>query len=164
MVILIGIIPGPHEPSGNMNSFMKPLVDDLKDLWEGVPFGSQTIRAALMTITADLPALRKLTQFLGHKADHGCSRCKFQAQREPGTAGASGRMSYATTSSCEERTHNEVAQQAEEYKSAHSRAAAAVSIAKRNGVRYSELIRRFHTWISLGCLQQILCTHFSLEL
>ena len=72
------------------------------DLWEGVPLVSgvpQCIRAALMTITADLPAMRKLTQFLGHKANLGCSRCKFCAEREPGTVGASGHISYVTSSS-----------------------------------------------------------------
>ena len=71
-----GIIPGPHEPPGNINTFIEPLVDDLNALWDGVPFGeSHKIRAALLTVTADMPAMRKLTQFLGHKADlSGCTR------------------------------------------------------------------------------------------
>lgn len=41
------------------------------NLWTVVPLipeGSQSIRAALLAVTADMPALRKLTQFLGHKA------------------------------------------------------------------------------------------------
>ncbi len=86
-------------------------MDDLLELWEGVPLdceGCPTMRAALMAVTADLPALRKLTQFLGHKANFGCSRCKFQAEREPGTVGASGRMSYFTSSSSPGREHGEV--------------------------------------------------------
>ena len=35
-VILVGIIPGPKEPALHMNSFLQPLVDELKELWEGV--------------------------------------------------------------------------------------------------------------------------------
>ena len=34
--ILVGLIPGPHEPSRDINTFLKPLVDDLLKLWEGV--------------------------------------------------------------------------------------------------------------------------------
>ena len=87
-----------------------------------------------------MPALRKLTQFLGHKADIGCSKCKFRAQREPGTQGATGRMSYLTTTTSIARTHVEVAQQAEKFRNAPTKTAAA-AFARRNGVRYSELIR-----------------------
>ena len=29
------------------------------------------LRAALLCVTSDLPAVRKITQFLGHKADLG---------------------------------------------------------------------------------------------
>ena len=78
-------------------------MDDLVDLWSGVPLvpgEPQNVRPALMAVTADMPAMRKLTQFLGHKADLGCSKCKFSARREPGTQGASGRMSSLTTSRC----------------------------------------------------------------
>ena len=47
------------------------------------------MRAALLSVASDLPAIRKITQFLGHKADLGCTRCKFRAEREAGTVGAS---------------------------------------------------------------------------
>ena len=118
-------------------------MDDLLELWKGVslsPDGDQCVRAALITVAADLPAIRKVTQFLGHKADLGCSRCKFRAEREPGTAGASGKMSYYTPSACEARKHEEVTLQAAEFRSAQTRASA-VQISQKNGVRYSELIR-----------------------
>lgn len=80
------------------------------------------MRAVLLAVAADLPAIRKITQFLGHKADLGCTRCKFMAQREPHTTGASGKMSYFTPSACEERNHLEVKAQAEEFKAATSQA------------------------------------------
>ena len=35
-VIIIGIIPGPKEPKGNINFYLKPLVEELLDLWNGV--------------------------------------------------------------------------------------------------------------------------------
>lgn len=54
------------------------------------------MKAALFAVAADLSAIRKISQFLGHKADFGCSRCKFKAEREPHTIGASGKMSYFT--------------------------------------------------------------------
>jgi hypothetical protein len=34
--ILVGVIPGPNEPKGTVNSFLEPMVDDLLQLWEGV--------------------------------------------------------------------------------------------------------------------------------
>ena len=93
-----------------------------------------------MAVTTDLPALRKVTQFLGHKADLGCSRCKFSAEREKGARGARGRMSYYTSSRCTDRTHDEVVLQAQEYREAETKLRAA-EIAQKNGVRYSELMR-----------------------
>ncbi len=121
LLYLTGIIPGPQEPPGNINTFLKPLVDDMLQLWNGIPLvpeGPPVLRAALVCVTSDLPAMRKITQFLGHKADLGCSRCKFCAKREPGSVGATGKMSYFTPTMAEERKTDEVVQQAEEYKQA----------------------------------------------
>ena len=36
-VILVGVIPGPKEPHMHMNSFLAPLIDELQQLWVGVP-------------------------------------------------------------------------------------------------------------------------------
>ena len=142
-VFYTGIIPGPREPEENINTFLQPLIDDLTRLWTGLPLiqgSSQLVKAALVAVAADLPAVRKVTQFLGHKANLGCARCKFRAEREPGTVGATGKMSYYTSTTSESRNHEEVAEQAEEFKNAVSRTDAA-AIATRNGVRYSELVR-----------------------
>lgn len=35
-MILAGIIPGLHEPSLDINSFLEPLVVDLSKLWRGI--------------------------------------------------------------------------------------------------------------------------------
>lgn len=53
-MILVGVIPEPKEPQLNMYAYLEPLVDDLRELWEGVvlmdssPFGCQVYRAALL--------------------------------------------------------------------------------------------------------------------
>ena len=35
-MILIGVIPGPHEPSLHINSFIEPLLQELLKLWKGI--------------------------------------------------------------------------------------------------------------------------------
>ena len=35
-VIIIGVIPGPKKPKENIIFFLKPLVDELLDLWNGI--------------------------------------------------------------------------------------------------------------------------------
>ena len=79
-IILIGVIPGPHEPSKVMNGYLSPLIDELKQLWQGVIMQSASdtlvvVRAALICMTCDIPASRKVSGFLGHNALRGCSRC-----------------------------------------------------------------------------------------
>ena len=79
--ILVGLIPGPHEPSHNINTFLKPLVNDLLKLWDGIEMRiastncTKMIKCALMCVSCDLPAGRKICGFLGHDARLGCSRC-----------------------------------------------------------------------------------------
>ena len=69
-IILIGIIPGPHEPSCDMNSYITPLVDELNLLWHGKEMtvygfsSKQIVRCALLSAACDLPAGRKLCGFL----------------------------------------------------------------------------------------------------
>lgn len=81
-VILIGVIPGPKEPSIHINSFLKPIVDELKNLWLGlgqtfINADGQTVlvHAALLCASSDIPATRKLGGFVGHHATKGCSKC-----------------------------------------------------------------------------------------
>ena len=79
-IILVGILPGPHEPSKTMNDYLKPLVDELLELWQGVIMKSASktdmmVRAALLCTACDIPASRKVSGFVGHNALHGCSKC-----------------------------------------------------------------------------------------
>ena len=81
-IILVGIIPGPHEPSRDINSFLTPLVNELLLFLEGVELnvaGSNTkkkVRCALLSVACDLPAGRKACGFLSYTAHLGCSRCQ----------------------------------------------------------------------------------------
>jgi len=140
--MIVGIIPGPTEPKLHLNTFLKPLVDDLLCLLRGMPIlpDGNTARAALLAVAADMPATRKLTGFLSHKANQGCNRCYFQAEREPGRPGAMGCMSYYSKGTCCNRSKEEVFQQAQEYKAATTKAEAG-RIQKQYGLRWSELLR-----------------------
>ena len=82
-ICLIGIIPGPHEPETTVNSYIKPLVNDLLQFWNGVELTVQStiaekkkVRCAVICCSCDLPAGRKLCGFLSHSAHLGCSKCK----------------------------------------------------------------------------------------
>ena len=80
-VILVGCIPGPKEPKGNIKSFLKPLVDELLELWSGVQLHTDSMflytsfRCAPICVTSDLLATRKVCGFAGHAAQMGCSKC-----------------------------------------------------------------------------------------
>ena len=75
-------MPGPKEPKLTMNSYLTPLVEELKSLWSGVyipckhhPLKRIFMRAALICCSCDIPATRKVCGFVGHNATKGCSKC-----------------------------------------------------------------------------------------
>lgn len=84
-MILVGIIPGPKEPKESINMYLYPLIDELLDFWqsEGVMLQCNLsqhpslikTRVALICVCCDIPAVRKLCGFAGHRAKHGCSKC-----------------------------------------------------------------------------------------
>ena len=92
-IILAGIIPGPHEPHLNINSYINPLVEELLELWSGIEMdttaGRKLVRCAVICASCDIPAGRKLCGFLGHTARYGCTKCK------KGFSGSVGKMDYS---------------------------------------------------------------------
>ena len=79
-IILVGVIPGPNEPKGDINTYLKPLVNELLELWTGgvmqTVAGVQVlVRAALVCVAYDIPASRKVSGFVGHNAFLACSKC-----------------------------------------------------------------------------------------
>ena len=81
-ILLVGLLPGPSEPTHDINSYLKPLVAELGALWEGVNMnvcqsGSNQVlvRCALLCVSCDIPAGRKACGFQSHSGKRGCSRC-----------------------------------------------------------------------------------------
>ena len=105
------------------------------------------VRATFLGVAADMSAAREFSQFLGHKADLGCNKCYIRAEREPGTTGASGRMSYYMPTPSARQSVVDIKYQAEKYKGAISRSEAE-RIQKQHGLRWSEL--DFRTLTCLG--------------
>lgn len=76
-MICVGLIPGPKEPKANINVYLEPLVDELRELWDGVllsdssSLGCRLYRAALLCVSADIPASHKCAGFVGHGALRG---------------------------------------------------------------------------------------------
>lgn len=85
-MFLVGIIPGPREPSlEQINHVLVPLVDNLLCFWKpGVfikqtahHFGSRMCLAALISVICDLPAACQILGMASHAAIHFCSFCKL---------------------------------------------------------------------------------------
>ena len=76
-IIICGIIPGPKEPKLNINTYLKPIVDELERLWTGFyldddgQFGKSLYKLAIICLSSDIPATRKCGGFLGFSATKG---------------------------------------------------------------------------------------------
>ena len=139
-LLLVGIIPGPSEPSLNLNSYLAPLVEELVELWnDGVAVmrdvNQIVVKAALLCVSCDIPAARKVCGFLSHAARLGCSKCT----KEFPCAGFGQRVSYAGFEAAPLRTekdHRQHAQEALEKTTAKGRA----EVESRHGSRYTVLM------------------------
>ena len=90
-VFVVEIIPGPQEPSLEINGYLRPLVDELDMLWtDGVCLPSansllvlEIYRCALLSVICNIPTSRKVGSFLGHSARKGCNKCyaDFESDR-----------------------------------------------------------------------------------
>lgn len=79
-VLIVGVIPGPNEHKQHINAYLKPLVDELLDLWNGCFIQTtasriEPVRCALMHVSCDLPATRKTCGFMSYTSVQGCSKC-----------------------------------------------------------------------------------------
>ena len=80
-VIVAGIIPEMAKEPKSLNTFLAPIVDELKALWKGVKLSTShssvplKYRGALILASAEIPAVRKLCGFKAHSAHRGCSKC-----------------------------------------------------------------------------------------
>ena len=81
-VLLVGIMPGPKEPSTfQINNYLQPMVDELLELYAGVNIrtfnhrGGTRVRAALLNVACDIPASRKFSSFTSHSSTRGRNKC-----------------------------------------------------------------------------------------
>ncbi|XP_035986582.1 uncharacterized protein LOC118560045 isoform X2 [Fundulus heteroclitus] len=143
-MILVGLIPGPKEPSLHMNAFLDSLVDELQELWHGVILedssllGHQVYRAALLCLSSDIPATRKCGGFVGHGAYRGCHKCLKTFSKK----GFGEKIDYSgfERSSWEPRTSKDHTHYAGLSKRAKTRAEQKI-IERKYGARWSELFR-----------------------
>ncbi|CAB4444917.1 unnamed protein product [Rhizophagus irregularis] len=87
-MLVLGLLPGPNEVSlHQINHYLAPIVNELVLLWDGVTFNNtfeyqepRKIRAALILISCNIPAARKIC---GHiSALLSCYRCEKKANYE----------------------------------------------------------------------------------
>lgn len=83
---LVGVIPGPHEPSlHEMNHLFPPLIRDLKVLWNNGVYFTRTalypngrlVKAALVPLVSDLPAARQVAGFSHFSSFLFCHLCQL---------------------------------------------------------------------------------------
>ena len=140
-VFLVGVIPGPHEPKHNINSYLQPLVAELNVLWkDGISVkahGSTTdakFHAALLCVGCDIPAARKVCGFTGHGSNMGCSKCK---KFFPGSVGT--KIDFSGFEPCPPRSNSEHRLQAQEILN-QTTAGDCSNFEQRYGTRYTELM------------------------
>jgi len=138
-VYLVGIIPGPDEPStSEINHVLRPLIDGLLVLWQGGVYLSRTpkhhygrlIRAALIPLICDLPAARRVSGLGAHSFRLFCSECKL----------ARAEIHELDSSKWEKRTKEEHLKQADQWRGAQ-KLSDQTKLFKKHGIRWSELLR-----------------------
>lgn len=145
-VLLCCLLPGPGEPKTyQINHYLRLLVDELQELIPGVQIqtmhhGIQTVKAALTMIACDLPATRKVIGMTSYNSTNACSKCNHIFESIPGhplqrNFSAAPRNDDWTIRDA--ATHRENA----DVWLNTSTAVARSNLEKKNGVRYSELLR-----------------------
>lgn len=157
-MFLVGIIPGPREPSlEQINHVLRPLVDDLLRFWEPGVFMKHTAhhskgrlcRAALIPLVCDLPAARQMSGFASHSSTHFCSFCKLHFHE----------IDNLEAKSWPIRTWKEHQESAISWRDAETSARRS-KLSRQNGIRWSELLRLPYwdptTFVVLDCMHSLL--------
>lgn len=161
-LLTLGLLPGPSEVSlHRINHYLAPIIDELKSLWDGITLnrtyecqGGKNIRAALILVSCDVPAARKIC---GHvSALVSCHICEKKANYE------NRQHNFAGMDNMEEwfiaRDPTRHRQNAHAWRQCNSDASRR-RVVKQTGVRWSELLRlpyfnpvRFITVDPMHCL------------
>lgn len=136
---VVGIIPGPKEPSlDEVNHFLHPLVDFFLSAWQNGTWFTKTVehpggrlpRSVIVLAVNDLPAARKVMGFAGPTAAHLCNLCWLEKSEISNFACETWRV----------RTCKEYLDAANHWREAVSKAERD-KVFKETGVRWSELLR-----------------------
>ena len=125
-----------------MNAYLKPLVDELLQLWKGTyltaPGVLFPIRCALLCVSCDLPATQKVCGFTSFSSLQGCYKCmkKFTCE----VFGTKSDYSGYEKGTWEVHTHDLHLQEVSVFENART-ASDHQQNEKKYGVRYSELLR-----------------------
>ena len=161
-LLTLGLLPRPSEVSlHKINHYLVPIVNELESLWNGITLNriyeysrGKDIRAALILVSCDVPAARKIC---GHvSALVSCHKCEKKANYE------NRQHNFAGMDDFDEwffsRDPNEHRQNARLWRHCNSDASRKRFV-KQNGVRWSELLRlpyfdpiRFITVDPMHCL------------
>jgi hypothetical protein len=85
-ILCVGVIPGPKQCK-DLNSYLAPLVEELLALERGVYIGGLTpggigydfvLRAFIIIVFGDIPAVTKMMAMKGHNAISPCRACYIQ--------------------------------------------------------------------------------------
>ncbi|GBC32907.2 hypothetical protein GLOIN_2v1775288 [Rhizophagus irregularis DAOM 181602=DAOM 197198] len=143
-LLVFGLLPGPNEVSlHKINHYIAPIVNELELLWSGITLNrtfecqnGKNIRAALVLISCDIPAARKIC---GHiSALVSCHRCMKRANYEDhqhNFAGMEDMENWFITRDSTEHRQNALA-----WRSCNSTNSRKNFISEK-GVRWSELLR-----------------------
>ena len=90
--IRVGVIPGPRKP-WDCDSFLVPMVEEFVKLahgvqaFDGITQSMFVLRAYLLLIFGDIPAVSMLMRMKGHNGVSPCRLCKIVGVRAPGAKG-----------------------------------------------------------------------------
>ena len=99
---------------------------------------TKKIYVMLFHVGCDIPASRRVGGFVGHSAHLACNKCK---KHFPGTVTTGFLYSGFNTDHWQARTDQATRAEMMEYNNFHGTSTAQKEIVKKNGTRYSVLIR-----------------------
>jgi hypothetical protein len=136
---LVGIIPGPREPSlDEINHFLRPLVDFFLPAWKDGTWFTRTVdhqqgrltRSVIAVAVNDLPGGRKVGGNAGPTAHHMCNLCWVRKSD----------ISDFDWESWRRRTYEECLDAGQRWRDAETKKERD-KIFKETGIRWSELLR-----------------------
>ena len=165
-VIIIGIVPSLSKEPKNLNPFLKPAIKELQCLWKGIKLSSTlsrfplTFRAAILVVSCDEPAARKLGGFKSHSGYRGCSRC---LKSFPGSFGQSKDYSGFAKETWEPRTNSKHRRLAKKISGIKTQAKRD-KYCRDNGITHYSILLDLEYFDAIRFLPLILCITCFLEL